>query len=155
MAFAAFSYYVYRDTCDPIFILSLQPVTILTTFISFCVCINCFFSYPVQILAAFDIAEQADFFKLEENATRKKVKSVLMRSGVIILITCVALIIPDFTIFLDIAGSLGAGVIAFVLPPLMYNKEFENVIPGWKKWTNYLIVLFGGIGCFLSIYSSI
>ena len=78
-----------------------------------------------------------------------------MRSAVIIFVTCVALVIPDFTVFLDIAGSLGAGVIAFVLPPLMYNKEFENVIPGWKKYTNWLIVVFGVIGCSMSIYSSI
>ena len=51
----------------------------------------------------------------------KKMKSVTMRSLVICVVTGIALIIPDFTVFLDIAGALGAGVIAFILPPLLYN----------------------------------
>lgn len=51
-----------------------------------------------------------------------------MRSLVIIAITGIALIIPDFTIFINIAGALGAGVLAFILPPLLYNAEFKDSI---------------------------
>ena len=78
-----------------------------------------------------------------------------MRSFVIVCITGVALVIPDFTVFLDIAGALGAGVIAFILPPLLYNKEFEDTVPAWKKYTNWAICVFGVVGCTLSIVSSI
>ena len=52
----------------------------------------------------------------------KKIKSVVMRSVVIMLVTCVALIIPDFTTFLDIMGAIAAGAVAFVFPPLLYNE---------------------------------
>ena len=78
-----------------------------------------------------------------------------MRSVVIILITGVALVVPDFTVFLDIAGALGAGVIAFVLPPLLFNQEFRDTITPFKKWSNWAIVVFGVCGCTLSIVSSI
>ena len=57
MVFATLAYYVYREDCNSIFVLNLQPINGYVTFIFFCVCINCFISYPVQILAAFDIAE--------------------------------------------------------------------------------------------------
>ena len=57
MIFATTAYVTYKDDCDPIFVLSLKPVNGFVTFIYFCVCINAFISYPVQILAAFDIAE--------------------------------------------------------------------------------------------------
>ena len=70
-------------------------------------------------MAAFDIAEQHPFFKVGE---RTKLKKIAMRTFVMICITCIALIIPDFTVFLDIAGALGAGVIAFILPPLLFNQ---------------------------------
>ena len=78
-----------------------------------------------------------------------------MRSFVIVCITGIALIIPDFTVFLDIAGALGAGVIAFVLPPLLYNEEFKESVPNWKKYSNWAICVFGVVGCTLSIASSI
>ena len=122
------------------------------TFIYFCVCINAFISYPVNILAVFDIAEQHPFFKQGNNT---KLKKVVMRSLVICTVTGIALIIPNFTTFLDIAGSFGAGVIAFVLPPLLYNKQFENEIPNWKKYTNWGVCAFGVVGGGLSVATSI
>ena len=48
-------------------------------------------------------------------------KKVICRSAIIIFVSGLAMVIPDFTTFLNIAGSLGAGVIAFVLPPMLYN----------------------------------
>ena len=103
-------------------------------------------------MAAFDIAEQHPFFKVGE---RTKLKKIAMRTFVMICITCIALIIPDFTVFLDIAGALGAGVIAFILPPLLFNKEFEDTVSNWKKYSNWVICIFGVVGCTLSIVASI
>lgn len=74
---------------------------------------------------------------------------------VIICITAIALVIPDFTVFLDIAGALGAGVIAFILPPLLYNEEFKETVTPAKKYINWAIVVFGVVGCTLSIVSSV
>jgi len=51
----------------------------------------------------------------------QRVKVIALRSIVIFGVTGIALIIPNFTDFLNIAGSMGAGMIAFVLPPLLYN----------------------------------
>ena len=63
LVFAMIAYATYKQDCESIFVLNLQPINGYVTFIMFCVCVNCFISYPVQILAAFDIAEQAAFFK--------------------------------------------------------------------------------------------
>jgi len=152
MVFSMVAYSTYKQDCNSIFVLNLKPINGYVTFIYLLVCINCFISYPVQILAAFDIAEQHRFFK---EGSHLKLKKVIMRSLVIVCITGIALIIPDFTVFLDIAGSLGAGVIAFILPPLLYNAEFKGDVPGWKKYTNWAIVVFGVAGCTLSIVASI
>lgn len=59
LVFAMVAYFTYKQDCNSIFVLNLQPIDGFVTFIMFCVCVNCFISYPVQILAAFDIAEQA------------------------------------------------------------------------------------------------
>jgi len=152
MVFAMVAYATYKQDCNSIFVLNLSPINWYVTFIYLCVCINCFISYPIQILAAFDIAEQHKFFK---EGTNLKLKKVIMRSCVIIFITCIALVIPDFTVFLDIAGALGAGVIAFILPPLLYNQEFRDSLTPWTKYSNWAICVFGVVGCTLSIVNSI
>ena len=70
-------------------------------------------------------------------------------------VTGVALIIPDFTTFLDIVGALGAGTLAFILPPLLYNAQFKDTITTAKKFSNYAIVFFGVGGITLSVVTSI
>ena len=73
----------------------------------------------------------------------------------IFLVTGIALIIPDFTTFLDIVGALGAGTLAFILPPLLYNAQFKNTISKARKYSNFAIVLFGVSGITLSVVTSI
>ena len=63
MVFSTFAYIVYRGDTNPIFTLNLVPINGLVSFVLFCVCINALISYPIQILAAFDIGEQLAFFK--------------------------------------------------------------------------------------------
>ena len=74
---------------------------------------------------------------------------------IIVILAGITLLIPDLVIFLDIIGALGAGVIAFILPPLLYNTEFAATITPAVKYSNYLIVLFGLVGSTISIVTSI
>lgn len=57
MVFAMVGYSTYRQDCNSIFVLNFKPINSYVTIIMVCCCINAFVSYPVQILAAFDIAE--------------------------------------------------------------------------------------------------
>ena len=81
-------------------------------------------------------------------------KSVIMRSIVIFAVTGVALVIPNFTVFLDIAGAIGAGVIGFILPPLMYNEQFKDTITPRTKYFNLFILGFGIVGIIISLTTS-
>lgn len=101
------------------------PVQPFTIFIRICTCFNALCSYPVQILAAFEIYENHPFFK-EGSPGKQKLKRVAVRSVIIWVITGIALMIPNFTDFLNIAGSIGSAAIAFVLPPLLFLKEFKG-----------------------------
>ena len=85
----------------------------------------------------------------------KKAKSVIFRSLVICSVTGIALLIPDFTTFCDIAGALGAAVVAFILPPLMYNNQFADTITPTRKYAHYALIAFGVCGSTISIVNSI
>jgi amino acid permease len=153
MIFSMLAYGAYKQQTNSILSLSFE-ITPFTTFIICCICVNAFVSYPVQILCAFDIMEQADFFK-KGSHTLQRVKSIVARTFVVLCVTGIALIIPNFTDFLNIGGSLGAAMIAFVLPPIMYNKEFKDEVSRGKWWFHLFIVVFGIVGAVLSIVTSI
>ena len=57
------AYATYKGDCNSIFVLNLSPINAYVTCVYVFVCINALVSYPLQILAAFDIAEQHRYFK--------------------------------------------------------------------------------------------
>lgn len=63
--------------------------------------------------------------------------------------------IPNFTDFLNIAGSVGSAMIAFVLPPLLYMKEYKNELRTVDVVLNWCIIVFGVVGGLYSVYFSI
>ena len=119
--FALICYVTYGDKTEPIFTMNLLPINGFTIFITFCVCFNAFCSYPVQILAAFEIIEEHPFYK-DASPTQIKVRKVVSRSLIVCLITCMACLVPNFTDFLNIMGSLASSMIAFIIPSMLYLK---------------------------------
>lgn len=63
MVFASVCYLTTRDTTQDIFVLNLD-MNGFTIFIRLCTCFNAMCSYPVQILAAFEIYETHPWFKI-------------------------------------------------------------------------------------------
>ena len=82
-------------------------------------------------------------------------KRVLVRSIIVWIITGISLIIPNFTDFLNIAGSIGSAAIAFILPPILYMCEFKGELKLWVVIFNWFIVVFGFAGAIYSTYFSI
>ncbi len=63
--------------------------------------------------------------------------------------------IPNFTDFLNIAGSIGSAAIAFILPPLLYLTEFKGSVGTPLIAFNWFIICFGFGGAVYSTYFSI
>ena len=85
----------------------------------------------------------------------QRVKRIIVRSIIVWLVTGISLLIPNFTDFLNIAGSVGSTMIAFVLPPLLYMHEFKRELGLPLKIANWAIVVFGILGGGYSVYFSI
>lgn len=153
MSFASLCYLTYRDQTQDIFTMTL-PIQPFTIFIRLCTCFNAMCSYPVQILAAFDIYEKHEWFH-QGTEKSKKLKKVGVRSIIVWLVTGISLLIPDFTDFLNIAGSIGSAAIAFIIPPFLFLKEFQGEVSTPLKAFNYFIVVFGFLGAIYSTYFSI
>ena len=129
--------------------MSFRETNTFFTVIIIGVSLNAFMTYPVQILCVFDTMEKATFFE-----NHRKVKSILARSVVICAITGIALVIPNFTDFLNLAGGFGAGLVSLILPPLFYNMALGDSITRREYWLNWGLVVFGVVGSTMSIYTS-
>jgi amino acid permease len=105
----------------------------MVIFILTCVCINALTSYPVQILAAFNVIERFEIFKDKRNESKfhKTLKKMLIRIIVIATTTLVTFLITTFTDFINIAGALGSLTVAFILPELFYLKVFGHQMSTW------------------------
>ena len=79
----------------------------------------------------------------------------MARSIIVIMITIIALIIPNFTDFLNLVGAVSGGMLAFIMPPLLYNIEFKNEISKTKRLFNRAIFTFGIVGSIFSIWTSV
>ena len=74
---------------------------------------------------------------------------------IVILLTVLAIVIPNFVAFLNIVGSLGTCTLGFILPPIYYMKVFWSRISKFTVAFNIFIMLFGVGGGAYSIYESI
>jgi amino acid permease len=114
MIFSSVSYYAFRDNTMPIFTMTF-PLNGYMIFMRFCACINALCSYPLQIIAAFAIIEKHSYFT-SGRQTNIKAKKIVVRSVIMSCITATALIVPNFTDFLNIIGSLSSSIVGFILP---------------------------------------
>mmetsp|Transcript_324 Transcript_324/g.193 ORF Transcript_324/g.193 Transcript_324/m.193 type:complete len:88 (+) Transcript_324:947-1210(+) len=86
---------------------------------------------------------------------KRKLKMMGERSLIIMVVTGIALLVPNFTDFLNIAGSLGSTMIVFVLPPILYMKAFWTDLSKLHIAFLIFIIVFGIGGGVYSIITSI
>ena len=116
IVFASICYSVFREESKPIFSMNLTPVTPFVIFIFICICINALTSYPVQVLAAFTIIEKTDVFTRSNSRLELLSKKLFSRTVIIVSTTIVSMLVPSFTDFINIAGSIGSAGVAFIIP---------------------------------------
>ncbi len=135
-----------------------MPLTAFSIVINVCFCVTAITSYPLQILCAFQIIETLPFFNNnQDTAITKTVKMYTERVLVVLIVTIVAILIPSFVDFLNIAGSLGAAALGFILPQVYYIAS-KNGIRGLSKpelYFNLFLIAFGFFGAVFSLYNSI
>src|SRR5437868_3074921 len=106
--FATTAYFTYKTSIKDYITVGL-PLNALTIALTLYFCINALCSYPVQILCVFEIIEEADYFnKKTDSNLAKNMKMITIRSIIVVLLTLLTSIIPNFIEFLNITGALGS-----------------------------------------------
>ena len=136
---------------------NLTPDNAMSVLINLFFTINTFTSYPVQILCCFEILETYKFFNNEEDSQMvKNLKIAAERVFIVICITLLASVIPNFVAFLNFVGGLGCCILGFILPPLYYLQYFTiSRLTRHEVVFNIFIIVFGVVGGGYSVYMSL
>lgn len=128
----------------------------MTIIIDFLFSVNAITSYPIQILCLFEIIEDFEFFKKGKHSKFKyNMKIYSERLFLIVIVTLCAIVIPKFVDFLNIMGSLGAGALAFILPPIYHIQCFGiKNLPMYSVAFDFFLIAFGFAGSIYSMYNS-
>jgi amino acid permease len=144
------------ETVD--YVTQLLPINAFTISIMLLFCANALTSYPVQILCLYEIIEDLSFFNNKaDSALSRNIKVLTERIILILIVTAVAILIPKFVDFLNIAGSLGSATLGFIFPPLYYIQSVGGMskLKWYDAGFNIFLIAFGGFGAVFSLYNSI
>jgi proton-coupled amino acid transporter len=118
--FGVLGYLAFRElTCGPI-ILNLPTTGWLFSVVVWGLNIALIFTYPIQMLPVFQIAE--DYMHTLPakwgGGKRSGKRSMLLRAVIVVLSVAVGCGIPYFELFLSLIGGLGSAQLMFIIPPI-------------------------------------
>ena len=146
----ALGYMAFGDDTHSIIFMNL-PHSDLTLVTQVLYCVGLFFTYPVILFPATQIMESYSWYERLPGQNHAVVKRCLFRSLVVVVCTVVAIVTPNFGIFMDIIGSVACNALSFILPSLFYLNIFKSELSRTQRCKTWGIVVFGcvaGVLCF-------
>ncbi|EEF40715.1 amino acid transporter AVT3B [Ricinus communis] len=119
---------------------------LLSSLVQFGLCVNLFFTFPLMMNPVYEVAE------------RRFCGSsycLWLRWVVVLLVSLVALLVPNFADFLSLVGSSVCCALGFVLPSLFHLMVFKDEL-SWKGLAiDTTILVFGVVVALTGTWSSL
>ncbi|CAO2827827.1 unnamed protein product [Amaranthus hypochondriacus] len=131
--FGAMGYMAFRDETRDIITTNIGT-GILSTLVQLGLCINLFFSFPLMMNPVYEVLER----RLTQGSY-----SLWVRWMVVLLVSLVALLVPNFADFLSLVGSSVCIALGFVFPALFHFLVFKDESSLGKLVLDGAIVLIG------------
>jgi amino acid permease len=106
-------------------------------------CVDLLFTLPILLAAAREIIEEKLVSLLPRDSPSIEYVRNVTRTFLVLLICLIAYEVPQFADVLNILGGLFQSIIAFVVPPLVFNRVFRDELSMVQYTLNVLITLFG------------
>ncbi|KAJ0041271.1 hypothetical protein Pint_28726 [Pistacia integerrima] len=145
VAFGALGYFAFGEDTKDIITTNLGP-GVVSALVQLGLCINLFFTFPLMMNPVYEVFERrfCDYRYC-----------MWLRWLIVLAVSLVALLVPNFADFLSLVGSSVCCVLGFVLPALFHWLVFKEEL-GWSgiAWDG-CIVAFGVIIGITGTYSSL
>lgn len=132
--FGAFGYFAFGEDTKDMITANLGG-GFVSTLVKLGLCVNLFFTLPIMMNPVYEIVERRFW---------GGTYCLWLRWLLVVLVSLVALSVPNFADFLSLVGSGVCCALGFVLPPLFHLKVFRSEI-GWKGWALDVGIMLLGI----------
>lgn len=132
-AFGLLGYMAYGDETKDIITTNLG-VGLVSTLVQLGLAINLFFTFPLMMHPVYEIIER----RLCSSSY-----SIWVRWSTVLVVTLVALLVPNFADFLSLVGSSVCVMLGFVLPSLFHLQAFKEELSFARKVVDVVIFLIG------------
>ncbi|XP_022763790.1 amino acid transporter AVT3B-like [Durio zibethinus] len=122
--FGALGYFAFGAETNDIITANLGA-GLVSTLVQLGLCINLFFSFPLMMNPVYEIIERRFWGGSY---------CLWLRWLLVLIVSLVALFVPNFADFLSLVGSSVCCGLGFVLPALFHLLVFKEEL-GWKGWT--------------------
>ncbi|KAF1874676.1 hypothetical protein Lal_00007290 [Lupinus albus] len=144
-AFGALGYFAYGEDTKDIITTNLGP-GVVSAFVQLGLCINLFFTFPLMMNPVYEVVE------------RRLCGSrycLWLRWLLVLLVSLVAILVPNFADFLSLVGSSVCVILGFVLPAMFHYIVFKEEL-GWRCIVpDVAIVVFGIVIAVTGTWSSL
>ncbi|KAG6778227.1 hypothetical protein POTOM_018081 [Populus tomentosa] len=123
-AFGVLGYFAFGNDTQDIITANLGP-GLISLLVQLGLCVNLLFTFPLMMNPVYEIVERR---------FRGGRYSLWLRWLSVMLVTLVALTVPNFADFLSLVGSSVCCGLGFVLPALFHLLVFKEEM-NWKGWT--------------------
>jgi len=132
-AFGLLGYMAYGEETKDIITTNLGT-GVVSTLVQLGLAINLFFTFPLMMQPVYEVVER----RLCSSRY-----SVWVRWATVLVVTLVALLVPNFADFLSLVGSSVCVVLGFVLPSLFHLQAFKNELSITRIVVDVLVFLIG------------
>lgn len=134
-AFGLLGYMAYGEETRDIITTNLGR-GVVSTMVQLGLAINLFFTFPLMMHPVYEVIER----RLCSSRY-----SVWVRWATVLVVTLVALLVPNFADFLSLVGSSVCVLLGFVLPSLFHFQTFKNELSIGRMAVDVLVFLIGVI----------
>ncbi|KAL9327203.1 hypothetical protein ACSQ67_007848 [Phaseolus vulgaris] len=133
-AFAALSYFAFGEETQGIITTNLGP-GLVSGLVQLGLCINLFFTFPLMMNPVYEVVER----RLCESRY-----CLWLRWLLVLGVSLVALLVPNFADFLSLVGSSVCVILSFVLPAMFHYSVFKEEMD-WKCMVSDVAVMVFGL----------
>ncbi|KAK6143324.1 hypothetical protein DH2020_023672 [Rehmannia glutinosa] len=136
--FGAMGYFAFGENTKDI-ITGNMGKGLLSTIVQLGLCINLFFTFPLMMNPVYEVFERRFWHGKY---------CLWMRWMLVLAVSLVALLVPNFTDFLSLVGSSTCCVLGFVLPALFHFLTFKDEM-SWRRASADVGII--ALGVFLGV----
>lgn len=144
-AFAALSYFAFGEETQEIITTNLGP-GLVSTLVQLGLCINLLFTFPLMMNPVYEVVER----RLCDSRY-----CLWLRWLLVLGVSLVALLVPNFADFLSLVGSSVCVILSFVLPAMFHYLVFKEEMDWRRMVCDGAVVVFGLVIAVTGTWSSL